>query len=270
LNITPDHLDRYDSLEDYAAAKANIFINQTPADFAVLNADDARVARMDSLTKARGIYFSRAHELNEGIFLRGEQVVSRMNGVEQIMLARTDITLRGEHNLENVMAALAAGLACGVSPESMRETVRNFKGVEHRLEFVAEIDGVQFYNDSTATNVDAAIKALEAFPGGLTVILGGKDKGSDYAPLAPLVRERCANVILIGAAAEKIAAALAATSPLHRAATMHDAVRLGKQLTQPGGIVLLAPACASFDMFNNFEQRGRVFKEAVNELKTGD
>jgi UDP-N-acetylmuramoylalanine--D-glutamate ligase len=266
LNITPDHLDRYDSMEAYAAAKANIFINQTPADFAVLNADDARVARMDSLTKSRVIYFSRARELSEGIFLRGEQVVSRLNGAEQVLLTRADITLRGEHNLENVMAALAAGLACEVSPESMRETVRNFKGVEHRLEFVAELDGVQFYNDSKATNVDAAIKALEAFTGGLTVILGGKDKGSDYAPLAPLVRERCANVILIGAAAEKIASALAETRPLHRAATMRDAVRLGKQLAQPGGIVLLAPACASFDMFDNFEHRGRVFKEAVAEL----
>jgi UDP-N-acetylmuramoylalanine--D-glutamate ligase len=164
------------------------------------------------------------------------------------------------------MAALAAGLACGAPVDSMRATVRNFKGVEHRLEFVAEINGVKFYNDSKATNVDATIKCLEAFPRGVIVILGGKDKGGDYAPLAPLVRERCEHVILIGAAADKIAATLHDTRPLHRAATMPDAVRLGLELGTPGDIVLLAPACASFDMFDNYEHRGRVFKEAVKQL----
>jgi UDP-N-acetylmuramoylalanine--D-glutamate ligase len=164
------------------------------------------------------------------------------------------------------MAALAVGLACGASPDSMRQTIREFKGVEHRLEFVAEIDGVKFYNDSKATNVDSAIKSLEAFDGGVVVILGGKDKGSDYAPLAPLVRERCDHVILIGAAADKIAAAIEGAKPLHRAATMEDAVKLGRRLAAPGGTVLLAPACASFDMFENYEHRGRVFKEAVRAL----
>lgn len=266
INITPDHLDRYDSMDDYAAAKANILINQTEEDFAVLNADDARIAPLAALTKARVIWFSTQRELAEGIFLRGEQVVSRRDGQEEVLLERADIRLRGAHNLENVMCALAAGLACGVTPESMRQTIRAFNGVEHRLEFVAELNGVQYYNDSKATNVDAALKSLEAFPGGITVILGGKDKGSDYSPLAPLVRARCAHVILIGAAAETIASALAETRPLHRAATMRDAVRLGEQLTQPGGVVLLAPACASFDMFDNFEQRGRVFKEEVRIL----
>lgn len=266
INITPDHLDRYDSMDAYAAAKANIFINQTPNDFAVLNADDERVSKMDVLTKARVIWFSRQRELpnvEAGIFLRGEQVISRWDGVEQVLLERADITLRGDHNLENVMSALGVGLACGVAPESMHTTIRQFKGVEHRLEFVAEINGVKYYNDSKATNVDAAIKSLEAFPSGITVILGGKDKGGDFTPLAPLVKERCEHVILIGAAAEKIASALAETRPLHRAATLRDAVRLGGQLTQPGGVVLLAPACASFDMFDNFEHRGRVFKEEV-------
>jgi UDP-N-acetylmuramoylalanine--D-glutamate ligase len=149
----------------------------------------------------------------------------------------------------------------------MRATVRNFKGVEHRLEFVAEIGGVNFYNDSKATNVDAAIKSLEAFPSGVIVILGGKDKGSDYAPLAPLIRGRCEHVILIGAAADKIAAALENTRPLHRAATMPEAVRLGRELSRGGDTVLLAPACASFDMFDNYEHRGRVFKEAVKRLE---
>ncbi len=263
LNITPDHLDRYASLDAYAAAKANIFINQTADDFAVLNADDERVVQMAAMTRARVLWFSRKRELSGGIFLRGEQIVSRWDGVEQVLIERADITLRGAHNLENVMAALGVGLACGVAPAAMRATIRQFKGVEHRLEFVAEIGGVQYYNDSKATNVDAALKSLEAFPGGITVILGGKDKGGDFTPLAPLVKKRCAHVILIGAAAEKIASALAGTRPLHRAATLGDAVRLGGQLTQPGGVVLLAPACASFDMFDNYEHRGRVFKEEV-------
>jgi UDP-N-acetylmuramoylalanine--D-glutamate ligase len=267
LNITPDHLDRYASLDDYAAAKANIFRNQTPGDVAVLNADDARVERMSSLTRAGVVYFSRKRELDEGIFLRGDEIVNRITGREQVMVTRNEIPLRGDHNLENVMAALAVGLACGASLVAMRKTIRDFKGVEHRLEFVDEINGVRFYNDSKATNVDAAIKSLEAFPGGLIVILGGKDKGSDYAPLAPLARDRCAHVILIGAAAEKIAAALAHTRPLHRVGSMRAAVELGFSLSKEGEIVLLAPACASFDMFENYEHRGQVFKEAVKGLK---
>jgi UDP-N-acetylmuramoylalanine--D-glutamate ligase len=285
LNITPDHLDRYDSMADYAAAKANIFINQkagqkagqkaeqkawqTAGDVAVLNADNEWSMREGEKTAARRICFSRLRELDEGIFLRGEEIIERSATGERVLLTRADIPLPGDHNVENVMAALAAGLACGVSPDSMRQTVRNFKGVEHRLEFVAEINGVKFYNDSKATNVDAAIKCLEAFAGGVIVILGGKDKGSDYAPLAPIVRERCEHVILIGAAADKIGAALEGTKPLHRAATMPDAVKLGLELGRPGNVVLLAPACASFDMFDNYEHRGRVFKEAVRSLVGG-
>ncbi|MGH9844680.1 MAG: UDP-N-acetylmuramoyl-L-alanine--D-glutamate ligase [Blastocatellia bacterium] len=270
INITPDHLDRYDSMDEYAAAKANIFRNQTPADFAVLNADDERVAKMNALTPARVIHFSRRRELENGVFLRGAGIVHRADGAERVLITRDEIPLRGDHNLENIMSALAVGLACGASPDSMRRTVAEFKGVEHRLEFVAEVNGVKFYNDSKATNVDAAIKCIEAFDRGVIVILGGKDKGSDYAPLAPLVRARCEHVILIGAAAEKISAALAGTKPLYRAATMADAVEMGLRLGRPGDIVLLAPACASFDMFDNYEHRGRVFKEAVRSLGAGD
>jgi UDP-N-acetylmuramoylalanine--D-glutamate ligase len=266
INITPDHLDRYDSMDDYVAAKANIFRNQTANDFAVLNADDERVSKMDTLTGARTIFFSRRRELDEGIFLRGPAILHRAAGVERELIARNEITLRGDHNLENVMSALAIGVACGASAEPMRAGVRNFKGVEHRLEFVAEINGVKFYNDSKATNVDAAIKCIEAFDGGVNVILGGKDKGGDYSPLVPLARARCSNVILIGAAADKIAAALQNTRPLRRASTMEEAVEIGLEVGKPGEIVLLAPACASFDMFDNYEHRGRVFKEAVRKL----
>ncbi|MGE0132134.1 MAG: UDP-N-acetylmuramoyl-L-alanine--D-glutamate ligase [Blastocatellales bacterium] len=266
INITPDHLDRYDSMDDYAAAKANVFRNQTANDFAALNADDERVSKMDSLTEAQPIFFSRRRELDEGIFLRGAEIIHRASGVERSLITREEITLRGDHNLENVMSALAVGIACEAHAGSMRETIRNFKGVEHRLEFVAEINGVKFYNDSKATNVDAAIKCIEAFDGGVNVILGGKDKGSDYSPLAPLVRERCSNVILIGAAADKIEAALENTRPMRRAATMQEAVEIGLMMGKPGEIVLLAPACASFDMFDNYEHRGRVFKDAVKRL----
>jgi UDP-N-acetylmuramoylalanine--D-glutamate ligase len=167
------------------------------------------------------------------------------------------------------MAALALGLACGAERGSMRATIREFPGVEHRLEFVAEVRGVKFYNDSKATNVDAAIKALEAFAEKTVVILGGKDKGSDYAPLAPLVKERCSHVILIGAAADKIGAAIAGAAPLHRRETMEAAVEKGLMLAAAGEVVLLAPACASFDMFENYEHRGRVFKDAVRRLAAG-
>jgi UDP-N-acetylmuramoylalanine--D-glutamate ligase len=266
LNITPDHLDRYASMNEYAAAKANIFRNQTRQDLAVLNAEDARVAAMS--TNAHKTFFSCKRELDEGLFLRGDDVVSRANGVERALISRDEIGIRGAHNLENVMATLAVGLACGAAPDAMRASVREFKGVEHRLEFVAEINGVKFYNDSKATNVDSTIKALEAFDQGVIVILGGKDKGGDYAPLAPLIQSRCEHVILIGAAANKIAAALENTKPLHRAATMPDAVKLGNELAKAGNIVLLAPACASFDMFDNYEHRGQVFKEAVWQLRT--
>jgi UDP-N-acetylmuramoylalanine--D-glutamate ligase len=267
INITPDHLDRYDSMDDYAAAKANILRNQTAADYAVLNADDERVSKLDAMTPARIIGFSRRRELAEGIFLRGREIVSRWNGAERTLITRDEIRLRGDHNLENIMSALAVGLACGAAPDSMRRTVVEFKGVEHRLEFVADINGVRFYNDSKATNVDAAIKCIEAFDRGVIVILGGKDKGGDYAPLAPLIRARCEHVILIGAAADKIGAALAGTKPLHRAATMPEAVVMGLTLAAPGDTVLLAPAAASFDMFDNYEHRGRVFKEAVRSLE---
>ncbi len=278
LNLTPDHLDRYESVEAYGAAKNNIFLNQTPDDWAVLNADNEWTAQLGDQTAAKKIWFSRERELSAGIFLRRNEVVHRERGKENVLLTLGDIPLPGTHNLENVMAALGAGLACGVSVASMRETVRTFKAVEHRLEYVGARDGVKFYNDSKATNVDAALKALEAFAGGLTVILGGKDKGSDYAPLAPLVRERCDHVILMGAAADKIGAALADTKPLHRAATMDDAVSLGFALashtdgsTAPtDSIVLLAPACASFDMFQSYEHRGRVFKEAALRVINGE
>ncbi len=266
LNITPDHLDRYPSMDEYAAAKANILRNQTPGDTAVLNADDERVGYLSERTAAHVVYFSRVQSLEEGISLDGNEIVSKKRGDRQFLMTRDEIGLRGDHNLENVMTALALGLSIGASPESMQAGVREFKGVEHRLELVDEINGVKFYNDSKATNVDATIMALRSFTEPVIVILGGKDKGSDYRPLKSFVGEHCTNAILIGAAAGKIEEALEDVVPAHRAQTLDEAVNLGFRLSLPGQVVLLAPACASFDMFTSYEHRGRVFKAAVRRL----
>lgn len=182
------------------------------------------------------------------------------------LLHCADIGLRGEHNLENVLAAASAAFLAGVAPAEIGAGVRSFTGVEHRLEFVAEVSGVSYFNDSKATNVDATIKALQAFPGRLFVILGGKDKGSDYTPLIPLLRERAKLVLLIGAASEKIAAQVGGAVAIERAKTLQKAVEFAHERAIEGDTVLLAPACASFDQFENYEHRGRVFKELVRAL----
>lgn len=262
LNLTPDHLDRHASFEDYAKAKARIFENQTERDAAVINADDPVATGLAS-SRPQTFWFSRTKRVVSGAYLRGKEIVFRREGEDIVLLSRSDIGLRGEHNLENVLAAASAAFLAGAAPAEIAAGVRGFPGVEHRLEFVAEIFGVSFFNDSKATNVDATIKALQAFPGGLFVILGGKDKGSDYTPLIPLLRERAKLVLLIGAASEKIAAQLGAAVPLERAVTLERAVALACERAHRGDTVLLAPACASFDQFENYEHRGRVFKQLV-------
>jgi UDP-N-acetylmuramoylalanine--D-glutamate ligase len=270
LNLMPDHMDRYESLMDYAAAKHNIFRNQTAEDIAILNADDEIVSSWSTGLRAHVTRFSTRLELEDGLFLRRErELVSRTRDGEKVLLTRDDINLRGLHNVENVLASLAAGLACGASVDSMRETIRHFEPVEHRLEFVAEINGVKFYNDSKATNVDAAVKAFEAFAdeaGKVVLILGGRGKNAPYAPLAPLVAAKARALVLVGEDAERIESELKAHARVLRATDMADAVRLASEAAEPGDIVLLAPACASFDMFRSYEHRGRVFKEAVREM----
>jgi UDP-N-acetylmuramoylalanine--D-glutamate ligase len=265
LNLTPDHLDRHASFEDYARAKARVFENQTETDAAVINADDPAVTE-HTPSRPRIFWFSRKKRTASGAYLSGDQIIFRRQGKDTALLDRADIGLRGEHNLENVLAAASAAFLAGAEPAEIAAGVRSFPGVEHRLEFVAEISGVSFFNDSKATNVDATIKALEAFSGGLFVILGGKDKGGDYAPLIPLLHDRARLVLLIGAASEKIAAQLRAAVPLERAATLERAVTLAYERAREGDTVLLAPACASFDQFENYEHRGRVFKELVRAL----
>jgi UDP-N-acetylmuramoylalanine--D-glutamate ligase len=266
LNLTPDHLDRHASFDDYARAKMRMFENQLERDAAVLNADDPEITRRMP-SKPHIFWFSRQKRVATGAFLRDDQIFFRDEGAEVALARRDEIPLRGEHNIENVVAACTAAYLAGAQPSAIALGVKTFKGVEHRLEFVAEISGVQFYNDSKATNVDAALKAIEAFDGSLLVILGGKDKGTPYTPLREPLRDRARLAILIGAAAEKIAKDLGDSVQIVHAETLERALHVAAQNAQPGDTVLLAPACASFDQFENYEHRGRVFKELVTSLE---
>ncbi len=284
LNVTPDHLDRHRTLEVYVDAKARIFENQQGSDFAVLNADDPTCVAMAARTRAQVFWFSRQKEVQQGAWVRDGAIVFHNarkevkpapsfgpdsvfigpNERQAIMLV-SEIPLKGAHNLENVLAAVCAGALMGCAPEKIRQAVRDFKAVEHRLEFVATIRGVDYYNDSKATNVDATIKALESFPANIHLILGGKDKGSDYTVLNDLLRQRVKRVYTIGAAAAKIESQIKGVEIVH-AETLENAIRKASAAAQPEDVVLLAPACASFDQFKSYEHRGKVFKEIVRGL----
>ena len=265
LNLTPDHIDRHGSFEEYARAKQKLFQNMLDRDAAVLNADDLQVAQRGP-AHGQIFWFSRQKRLAAGTFLRGDHILFRRDGAESILMRRGDIPLRGEHNLENVLAASTAAILAGAPTDGIEAAVRTFPGVEHRLEFVADIGGVSFYNDSKATNVDATLKAIDAFPGSLFVILGGKDKGSPYEPLRESLRQKAKLVLLIGAAADKIASELEGAVEMQRAGTLERAVTAALAHARSGDTVLLAPACASFDQYENFEHRGREFKEIVARL----
>jgi UDP-N-acetylmuramoylalanine--D-glutamate ligase len=221
--------------------------------------------------RAHVVPFSAKRELEEGLFLRGQNLISRTKDGERVLMSRDEMQLRGTHNVENVLAAMAAGLACGASPESLRQTVSRFRPVEHRLEEVAEINGVRFVNDSKATSVDATMKALEAFaddPGKIVLILGGRGKNAPYSPLADLIKARARKLILIGEDAKTIESEIGIAAPFEHAKDMNDAVVRSFAAANQGDVVLLAPACASFDMFDSFEHRGRVFKEEVLGLRS--
>ena len=266
LNLTPDHLDRHHTLDEYGAAKARIFENQTETDSAVLNADDPATTKY-APAKPQVFWFSRKQRVAQGAFVRENEIVFRRDGKEETLLKLQDIPMAGAHNVENVLAAVAATRLAGADASAIAKGVRSFSGVEHRLEFVAEIGGVRYYNDSKATNVDATLKALDSFPGRILVVLGGKDKGSDYTGLQKSLREKTILALLIGAAAEEIEKQIAGSVAIERAGTIERAVEIASQAARPGDVVLLAPACASFDQFENYEHRGRVFKDLVHQLE---
>lgn len=262
LNVTPDHLDRHHTFEGYASQKARLFETQQTGDSAVLNFDDEMCRSFAAKTKAEVFWFSSRQRAPSGVWLKGGTLLLN----DRPFMNRSQIRLRGMHNVENVMAAALMAWLAGAPLEALGEAVTSFPGVEHRIEFVRSVNGVEYYNDSKATNVDATLKAIDAFPGHIWIVLGGKDKGSDYHPLAAPLRKRAKAALLIGAAAQKIENDLKDSIPLIHSGTLNEAVTYARNHAEPGDIVLLAPACASFDQFENFEHRGRMFKQLVAEL----
>lgn len=269
LNLKPNHLDRHPSFEAYVQAKAQIFRNQTEDDIAILNADDPTVMSLAPEIRGRKVFFSRKQNLPDGVFVTDDAVRYRVGNLERVLLETREVPLRGDFNIENVLAAAATACALGADFEALRCAVREFRAVEHRLEFVREVRGVEFFNDSKATSVDATANALSAFDRGVHLILGGKDKGAPYAPLRRLLEDRVRYVYVIGAAADRITKQLTGAVEIIRAGDLETAVREAFRLAEPGDVVLLSPACASFDQFQDFEHRGRVFKELVEELAEG-
>ena len=266
LNFSPDHLDRHADIAEYAAAKARIFANQTPDGWAVLNADDEASQVIAQDARSQRLLFTIERELPEGIVVAGDAIVRRAGGGEQILVPLSAVKLLGRHLLSDVAAAAAVASLADVESEAMTRAVAGFTGLEHALEPVTELGGVRFVNDSKATNIEAALRAIQSVGAGLVVILGGKFKGGDFADLRDALKARTASVVAIGEAAPLIHQALEPAMPVHDAADMVAAVRTAFALASPGDTVLLAPACASFDMFVNYAERGRVFKREVRRL----
>jgi UDP-N-acetylmuramoylalanine--D-glutamate ligase len=267
LNITPDHLDRHRTFEAYVDAKARIFMNQTASDCAVLNADDEATRALAGRTAARVLWFSRLRPVDDGVFVRDGWILARLDGHLEEVCPVSEIQLRGQHNVENVLAATACALRMGQGVESIRRAIGSFKAVAHRIEFVRDVDGVHVYNDSKGTNVASTIKALESFPERVVLIAGGKGKGQDFAPLAAAARGRVRHAVVIGEDGDKIAAAFErAGIAVSGADSMPAAIDAALAAAEQGDVVLLSPACASFDMFDNYEHRGDVFKRLVESL----
>ncbi|MBI3110750.1 MAG: UDP-N-acetylmuramoyl-L-alanine--D-glutamate ligase [Ignavibacteriales bacterium] len=267
LNITQNHMDRYgNSMERYAASKARIFMNQTPQDVLLYNADDLWTSRVIAQAKCRAIPFSREKRLAIGAFVEDGNLVTMLGGKRTGVIPVDDISIKGPHNLYNAMAAALTGQLMNIGTASIRATLRNFKGVEHRQEFVREVNGVRYYNDSKATSVEAVWYALQAFDQPIVLMLGGRDKGNDYSRLADFVGKKVRSIVALGESAGTVEKAFTALKPVRQATSMDEAVMIAQQLAQPGDVVLLSPACASFDWFENYEQRGLVFKELVKNL----
>jgi UDP-N-acetylmuramoylalanine--D-glutamate ligase len=269
LNLTPDHLDRHGTLENYGKTKARIFGNQGPEDFAILNRDDVYLRQIAPQIKSRVFWFSRTALPNWGIGVKNDWIVSCIEGQEEVICKTSDLGIPGPHNLENALAAAGAALLSGIDKNSIREGLATFPGVPHRLELVRTVDGVKFVNDSKGTNPESVLKALEAFPEEeIVLIAGGKAKGSGFHRLALKIKEKVKAVVLLGEARELIKKALHQVGyrKIWEVASLEEAVRTAAELAQPGDVVLLSPGCASWDMFQDFEERGNLFKELVHSL----
>lgn len=270
LNVTEDHLDRFLTMENYAATKAMVLRNQTEEDFAALNADDPLVAAMADRVRGKLLWFSRLHEVEEGAFVREGWIVFRMDGREQVLCRAEELKIPGPHNLENALAAVCVTLAAGIDGAAAARALRTFEGVEHRIEFVCETDGVRYINDSKGTNPDSTVKAVEAMARPTVLLLGGSNKNSDYCPVFRAFGGRIKAVVAYGFTRDQILRDAQKTGYQDIfvcGGSFEDAVKLADSLANPGDNVLLSPACASYDMFDNFEQRGRVFKEIVRTLR---
>jgi UDP-N-acetylmuramoylalanine--D-glutamate ligase len=267
LNITPDHMDRYDhSMEKYAASKARVFQNQQADDVLIYNVDDEWTNKMVSQAHCRKVGFSIQQKLTEGAFVENGKLVTVTTGVKTEIIDVDQIFIKGMHNLYNSMAAVQVGQLLGVDATSIQSTLKTFEGVEHRLEFVRELNKVSYYNDSKATNVDSVWYALQSFKEPIVLLLGGRDKGNDYSRLVELVHKQVRAIVAIGESADKVEQAFRGSTVISKAASIDEAVSTARFLAHPGDVVLLSPACASFDWFKNYEQRGQVFKELVKNL----
>ncbi len=265
LNITEDHLDRYPFYEDYIEAKAKIFSNQKSTDFAILNQDDPEVMKLAKDVKARKFFFGLYSRPKEGAFSNGKTIYLKLNEIEE-EYSLSQVPLKGIHNVENMMAAILASRLYGCSKKAIETALNQFKGLEHRLEFVREIRGVLFYNDSKGTNVGSVVKSLQSFSTPIHLIAGGRDKKTDLTPLRELLQKRVKELILIGEARERMNRELGGLIPTHLAETLEEAVQIAYRNADTGEVILLSPACSSFDMFKDYKERGRVFKEIVNRL----
>jgi UDP-N-acetylmuramoylalanine--D-glutamate ligase len=269
LNLSADHLDRHPSLAAYVKAKARVFANQEPGDWAVVNADDPVVLEEALCARSRKLLFRVTGEplaSGDGAFFEGSLARLRLDGREETLFRRDEVALPGAHLAGDLLVAAAAARVLGAPPDEVARAVRGFRGVEHVLEHVATIAGVDYYNDSKATNVEAARRSLEAFSRPVLVVLGGRYKGGDFADLAPALRDHGRRVLAIGEARERVRAALAGTVPVEPCASLAEAVARAREAARPGDVVLLAPACSSFDMFLDYAERGRAFKAEVARL----
>jgi UDP-N-acetylmuramoylalanine--D-glutamate ligase len=267
LNITPDHMDRYDhSMEKYAASKARVFKNQQTDDVLIYNRDDAWTNKIVIQAQCHKIGFSIQQKLNEGAFIEDGKLITAIDGTRTEIIDINQIFIKGMHNLYNSMAAVLVGKLLGVDATLIQSTLKAFEGVEHRLEFVRRLNNVSYYNDSKATNVDSVWFALQSFKEPIVLFLGGRDKGNDYSRLIELVRRQVKAIIAIGESANLVEQSFKGATVITKASSMEEAVAIARFLAQPGDVVLLSPACASFDWFKNYEHRGEVFKQLVNKL----